>query len=411
MHQDTTAAAGERRRLRLSLSRIIDEQLAAEVEKESVCISPHVRRLTVTGAGQAVEVELDSIDDAAAAEVQGKVERFLGAMLQRVRRIEPRVYFSHTRRDDRPFTEDVYEGLRELGWLFEHGPGFVSLGGAARRLALGIDAALADRYRRRFGAVDSMFPAFIRADVLARCGYFESHPNTASMVTHIIDDFDQIESFRVANEGQRELQLPGAAMLATPEICLNPAACFPCYQALEGRRLDKGGRVLTWQGRVFRYESRNTRGLDRLAEFNVRELVFLGDDALISERRREAVELLGELITEWDLECRIETATDPFFATVGAARAFWQEARDVKYEIRLTVGTDPRGKPRTIAGGSFNLHESFFGERFSITAAEGEPAFTGCVGVGIERWVLAVFSQHGLDPDGWPPALGRMVSP
>jgi len=119
--------------------------------------------------------------------------------------------------------------------------------------------------------------------------------------------------------------------------------------------------------------------------------------------------VIGELAGMLDLECRIETASDPFFATVSAARTFWQRAQEVKNEIMLPIEPGPDGAPRALACGSVNLHGRFFGDRFDITAADGGRAATGCVGLGIERWVLAAFSQHGFEPDRWPAAIRREI--
>ncbi|MGH6914529.1 MAG: amino acid--[acyl-carrier-protein] ligase, partial [Geminicoccales bacterium] len=68
----------------------------------------------------------------------------------------------------------------------------------------------------------------------------------------------------------------------------------------------------------------------------------------------------------------------------------------------------PDGAPRTLACGSINLHGRFFGDRFGIGAAGGV-ASTACVGLGIERWVLAGFSQHGFEPDRWPAEVRRAI--
>ena len=64
---------------------------------------------------------------------------------------------------------------------------------------------------------------------------------------------------------------------------------------------------------------------------------------------------------------------------------------------------------RRLACGSINLHGRFFGDRFGISAADGGAAATGCIGLGIERWVFAAFAQHGFDPDRWPAAVRREV--
>jgi hypothetical protein len=39
-----------------------------------------------------------------------------------------------------------------------------------------------------------------------------------------------------------------------------------------------------------------------------------------------------------------------------------------------------------LALASVNRHGSFFGERFDITCASGEPVHTACVAVGLDRW-------------------------
>jgi seryl-tRNA synthetase len=62
-----------------------------------------------------------------------------------------------------------------------------------------------------------------------------------------------------------------------------------------------------------------------------------------------------------------------------------------------------------LACGSINLHGNFFGKRFGFTCANGEPAQTGCVGLGIERWVLAAFTQHGFDERRWPEAIRNRI--
>jgi seryl-tRNA synthetase len=104
----------------------------------------------------------------------------------------------------------------------------------------------------------------------------------------------------------------------------------------------------------------------------------------------------------------LQSATDPFFATVSAAKKFYQAAHDVKNEVLLPV-LGPDGAAKMLAGGSINLHGRFFGERFDIRGPDGGPAHTGCIGLGIERWVLAGFTQHGFDPDRWPAEVRAAV--
>jgi seryl-tRNA synthetase len=391
----------------IDLPRQIDPELAADLEKESAFVSPFLSRLRVTAARSAVELEI--AEGARDEEVQAKVERFLEAMLKRTHSFETKVFQRTARLDDGPFATGVNDELRRRGWVFDYGRGQVALAGPALALAGLIDATAAALYREHFQATPASFPTMVDAATLQRCGYFDSHPNAVSFVGHMVEDFDAIEAFRQANGCAEGALMPPAEHVHLPGLCLNPAACFPCYPTLEGRRIGEDGAAFTWQGRVFRYEARNLAGLDRLWEFNVREVVFVGSDEQVADCRRRVLPVIGELAARFDLECRIETASDPFFATVSAARTFWQRAQEVKNEIMLAIEPGPDGAPRALACGSINLHGRFFGDRFEIKAVDEGAAATGCVGLGIERWVLAAFSQHGFEPARWPVAVRREV--
>ena len=61
-----------------------------------------------------------------------------------------------------------------------------------------------------------------------------------------------------------------------------------------------------------------------------------------------------------------------------------------------------------LAIGSTNRHRSFFGECYGIRHGES-PAVSACVAFGLERWLLAIVSTHGRNPDSWP-AIAELVA-
>ncbi len=385
-------------RLTLELPRAVDDEVAGDIEKESVFVSPFIDRIVVNADRHSVQILLRR--GAPIDGVVDKARRFLASMARQVSGFETKVFAETRRRDPLPYVSGVNEALVARGWMHDYGRGQVAYSGPVLRLARLVDQTAGELYRREFRARDGHFPALIDAETLKRCGYFDSHPNAVTFVGNIIEDFDAIEAFRRANSCSEGALLPPHDHVHHDGMCLNPAACFPCYPHLAGRDLG-AGTAFTWLGRVFRYESRNINGLDRLYEFNVRELVFAGSEEYVQDCRRRALRLIEELASMFDLDCRVQTATDPFFATVSAAKKFWQAAQEVKNEIKIPV-IDDRGRIKPLACGSLNLHGNFFGTRFGITTGSGEAAHTGCVGLGIERWVLGAFTQHGFDPERWP---------
>lgn len=390
--------------LAVDLKKTITPDLAADIVKQGAHISPDI--VSVKIEENALYCEARSGADMVA--LQGKVERFVDLMVSLYRRIPQKVLHTQSRVDKAPLETSVYLKLLEKGWIKELGRGQVALAGPALKAFWAIDADCRNLGREAFSAIDEVYPTLIPSSTLARCGYFSSFPQNVSMVTHLVEDIDAIEIFRRANPDGTGLTVPDRSALKLPETCLSPAVCYHCYHGLEGMTLSDGPRVTTAVGKCFRYESTNINGLDRLWDFTMREVIFVGTFDEVSSRRERGIELVKAQLEKWDLEARIETANDPFFSATYAAKRFHQVKSDLKFEVRAAIVPDDDG-PRTLACASFNLHEDFFGRTFGITASDGQCAFTGCLAWGLERWVLALFTQHGLTSARWPEALRETV--
>ena len=44
-----------------------------------------------------------------------------------------------------------------------------------------------------------------------------------------------------------------------------------------------------------------------------------------------------------------------------------------------------------------------------VAAGIGVVLWSGCSGIGLERWASAFYAKEGLDPDGWPEAFREIV--
>jgi seryl-tRNA synthetase len=389
----------------IDLSREVDSEIAGDIEKESVFVSPFIDRIFVNPDYRSARVVTRPGADL--GEIKEKATRFLDVMVKQVTGFEIKVFVETKRKDTGPYFRGVNEELVKRGWMHDYGKGQVAYSGPVLKLVKLINDKAGALYASHLGATDGHYPAMIDADTLHKCGYFDSHPNAVTFLGNVVEDFDAIEEFRRANSCSEGALLPQQEHIHIDGMCLNPAACFPCYPTLTGKKFDTG-QCYTWLGRVFRYESRNINGLDRLYEFNVRELVFVGSEEYVRSVRAKALPIVEELAAFMDIDCQVQTATDPFFATVSAAKKFWQAAQEVKNEIKIPALSND-GSTKMLACGSINLHGNFFGKRFGFTDENGEPAQTGCVGLGIERWVLAAFTQHGFDESRWPKAVRDII--
>jgi seryl-tRNA synthetase len=392
----------------IKLAKAIGDELAAAVEDQGPYAAPAVVRVRVSDDRSEVAVECEAGADEAALRPQ--VERFVDDFVKRFRAVAGVVYQQIARkRDTGALGSGVFEQLVERGWAFQLGDGQVGLAGPAMRLVEALD----QRFRRmamgEFGAVEHRYPTFIPTDVLRRCGYFGAFPHLVSLVSHFVEDYRVLKEIRDANAESDRVVIPDRDAIVEAAACVTPATCYHVYQSLEGRTVRAPGQVFTASGRCARYESTNMVGLDRLWEFTMREMVLVGREDWVREMRQKGMDAFIALVEEWDLDCTVETANDPFFAPVYASKTFWQSQGGLKYELRFAVEPGPGGRPRTISCGSANLHEGFFGQTFRLALEDGAPVFTGCVALGVERLALAVFTQHGLDPARWPAPLAEAV--
>lgn len=388
----------------IELDKEPDADLASDIEKQGGHVSPHVRHVEIVGRTVRYEVGERAPDD-----VHGKIERYLGAMVARHRKIPRKVIHERARAAARPLERDVFARLVERRWVRSVATGQVTLAGPALEALRAVDEDARRLATASFGAREEAYPSLIPSEALGRCGYFSSFPQSLSMVAHLVEDFDSIERFRRAHLDEARMRPIEPGVFAAPECCLSPALCYHTYLGLEGSKVIGGPHVVTTVGKCFRYESINMKGLERLWDFTMREIVFVGTEDEVLTRRARGIELVQEQLERWDLAGRIETANDPFFSAAYAGKSYAQLRSQLKFELRLPLSDDDPSGRRELACASFNLHDNFFGRTFSISAGDDAAAFTGCIGWGLERWVFALFTQHGLEPDGWPESLRARV--
>ena len=78
---------------------------------------------------------------------------------------------------------------------------------------------------------------------------------------------------------------------------------------------------------------------------------------------------------------------------------------ELKFEVRALLPF----KKESIAIGSFNRHQDFFGAQLNFRMENGDTPQTGCIGLGYERLAFAFVSQHGLDIKNWPKRVRKYM--
>jgi seryl-tRNA synthetase len=249
-----------------------------------------------------------------------------------------------------------------------------------------------------FDAQPYRFPTLISAKFLDRVDYFSSFPHSLTFASHLREDLDIINQFaeNAAYEGDG-LNAP-AEFFSKINTLLSPAVCYHLYFSLADHPLPGGKLVATAVSNCFRYESTNLTSMERLWNFTMREVIFVGPKDFVLENRQKSREFMQEIFEEIGLVYHVETANDPFFVGEFRKQAAFQSAFQLKYEIRASLPF----KDSTLAVGSYNYHQDFFGRHLDITLPDGSPIHTGCTAFGLERMAYAFLAQYGFDQTQWP---------
>lgn len=299
------------------------------------------------------------------------------------------------------FKLNIFNEMLERNMIYEVGEGQVCFAEPMITLINSLDSKFREIAVDKFKGHEYRYPTLIPTKTLEKCGYFNSFPHMLMFVTRLHNDINVYESFiKEFNHSKNG----GDCILkncSNVDYSLPPTMCYHTYNQLQNKKMSKDNQVVTAVGKSFRYESKYHKTIERLWDFTIREIVFLGEKDFVIDSRKKFMDESFKLVNELGLMGHSEVAGDPFFCGAdAAAKIFNQKMLELKYELRLNIDKD-----KTIAAASFNFHDKFFGESFNITHKEEDIISSGCVGFGLERFAYAFVCQHGLDSKKWSKVL------
>jgi hypothetical protein len=393
----------------------IPEHLVGEIQSKLAYVDEAIARAIVPASGDQISLVLhEPVDAARQAELEVKVQRVVASMVKGS--IKPKVQVLEDHLDRRvAYKLDPMDELLARGEISQETTGVFSLG----PLVTGLIGYFEGRFLElaaSFGAVAYRFPTLIPARYLERVGYFRAFPHSLSFVTHLREDLDVIDDFsqHAACDDHGALvgqvsYLPSVSetSFANIQTLLSPAVCYHLYFTLADKPLPGGKVVATAVGNCFRYEAINLVSLERLWNFTMREIIFVGPKDFVLENREIARQRMAKVLEEIGMAYRVESANDPFFIGEFRKQVAFQSAFQLKFEIRARLPF----KDSTLAVGSYNYHQDFFGRNLAISLSDGSAAHTGCVAFGLERIAFAFLAQFGLEPENWPTAVRTAIYP
>lgn len=389
---------------RIELQTPIPEALAPEIERRLYFVSPEITRFELVVKDSEVHgVVLYSAEPLDHATLNAKVEYMVNNDVRKQRVTPARSVWTSPHR--RTPHGDIFDLLAQSGAVTEVGEGQVALGEPLLSLFTYFDSAVRDLLAEDFDAREYRYPTLIRTKALETAGYMKSFPQHLMFVTRLRNDLDVYRDFHDSHavDGLDSGILDSCGNV---DYCLPPTMCYHTFHQYGGRTLEADRlHVVTARGKSFRFEAAYATTLERLWDFTIREIVFMGSREEVLNARERFMRKVFGFVESLGMSGFCEVGNDPFFCGTDTSERIWsQRLMELKYELRLHVAPE-----QTIAVGSFNFHDDLFGKTFGIDHGANGPVRSGCVGFGLERLVYAFLCQYGLDSADWPAGVRSAV--
>jgi seryl-tRNA synthetase len=362
-------------------------------------LDPSLRSFKISATADSIDLVFSCAVDR--EKIRGKLNMLLDRVRPRYEEAEVEMRFDNASVSV-PYSDDAFSALKAEKKIYSYGEGVFALGPRLTRLVKALDAVFED-FARSQGAEEVYCPVTIPLETLKECGVFSQYPHLLNFMCQACQDVERIPGLLRAGESKKPADMLG--FFEAPVNVFRSTGCMHVYPMFRDSTLGSHGTCITNCGPMFRNESIRVQSFERLNEFTMREVIYIGSRESVSERLEQAMVWMQDFMVKAGLKGKLASARDPFFATEMEALQAYQAANGFKFEAKLHIpftGHD-------ISAASFNNHSTHFAKAFHIQLEGGSFAHTGCVGFGYERILFSILSQYGTEESRWPGSLKNLL--
>lgn len=299
----------------------------------------------------------------------------------------------------------VKHALSRGQWI--HGPQSTQLFRAFEQLVI-------DEIIRPLGFTEMIFPKLVPWEVWKKSGHAKGvYPEIYYVCTPKTRDpayWEEVgDYFKVTGEVPVDLI---REKIDGPIGGLCYAQCPSFWPFVQGETLANEClpiRVFDRSGTSHRYESGGIHGIERVDEFHRIEILWLGtaeQTVTMADCLHQAYHTVFEDLLE--LEWRSARVTPWFMAQEGmieteASCGCGNRIGTTDYEALLPYSKN------WLEFQNVSINGDKYPKGFNVKIQSGAECWSGCSGVGLERWTAAFLAQKGLDAENWPEAVARLV--
>ncbi len=162
-----------------------------------------------------------------------------------------------------------------------------------------------------------------------------------------------------------------------------------------------------------RYESGGRHGIERTDEFHRIEIVYIGMKDELLELRSQMLKKFKHIFDNiFQINWRKAWVTPWYMQqseqSVGVEDEVEHVLGTIDFETYLPYRGDKEDRAAWLEFQNYTIGGTKFPKAFNIKTQKGE-LWSGCCGVGLERWVVAFLAQNGLVIEKWPAAFRKYL--
>jgi seryl-tRNA synthetase len=306
------------------------------------------------------------------------------------------------------WSKDPTEEMTRLGWI-QQGPtkGKWFYRPQATAVLKAMEEIAVNKILKPLGFQEIIESHIVPFDIWLKTGHMEGMPGefyyVAEPKTRDVEkwecfvDLAKITKEIPVDELKKNIGVPSAG------ICY--AQCPVIYWSFKGKTIsEKSLPILVYDKTAVsnRYESGGRHGIERVDEFHRVEPVYIGTREQLLSLREKILDRYKHVFNKiLDLEWRMAWVTPWYMQQAGkVGDTSSQDTGTIDFEAYMPYRGD-RKKSEWLEFQNLSILGDKYVKAFNIKAQKSE-LWSGCSGIGLERWTTAFLAQKGLDPDKWP---------
>jgi seryl-tRNA synthetase len=327
------------------------------------------------------------------------------------------LYWASEEREPK-WTSDPTEEMLKLNWLKQgptkgkwfYKPEITAIFRAMEKIAV-------NEILEPLGFQEVIEPHHVPFDVWIKTGHMTGSPNEIYYVSEPkTRDPEEWEKFRdyvyiTHKVDTEELE----KLTATPNAGICYAQCPIMYWALSNTTIASDSlpvKIYDRSANSNRYESGGRHGIERVDEFHRLEPIYLGTPEQLQDLREKLIQRYKHVFNDiLELEWRMSWVTPWYLQQSGQLGPDESQGDKIKGTIDFEAYMPYRGSRKESEWLEFqnlSIIGDKFTKTFNIKPQKGE-LWSGCSGIGLERWTAAFLAQKSLDFENWPDKFQKIL--